>query len=76
MVVIHCPGTLSNNAQYKQEVHMRMLIDIFKILFTVLFNPLPQDFVDELVLHEQAKHNQRHYGIGDGGRSLRGKYFN
>lgn len=55
---------------------MKILVTMFKILFITLKNPPKQDFVNELYVHEQAKHYQRHFGIGDGGKSLEGKYIN
>lgn len=47
-----------------------------KVIWTAWRNPPNQDFVNELYLHEQAKFYQRHAGIGDGGKSIQGKYIN
>lgn len=51
------------------------MIKLLKVLWIAFRHPPKQDFINELFLHEQAKHMQRHYGIGDGGKSLKGKYF-
>lgn len=52
------------------------MLTLMKILWTALRNPPKQEFVNELYAHEQAKFYQRHAGIGDGGKSIQGKYIN
>lgn len=39
------------------------MITLFKILWVTLRNKPDQQFVNELYLHEQARHYRRHAGI-------------
>jgi hypothetical protein len=55
---------------------MKLLWTAFKALWAVTRHPLDQEFVNELVVHEQSRHYQRHYGIGSGPHGLPpGKYL-
>lgn len=72
VVFNHHPGT-AHNRVLEQEVHMIRLI---KVLLIGLRNKPDQQFVNELYVHEQAKHYQRHAGVGNGPRDLPdGKYL-
>lgn len=55
---------------------MVTIIRMMKVVWTAWRNKPSQEFVNELYAHEQAKFYQRHAGIGDGGKSLQGKYLN
>lgn len=52
------------------------MIKLLKVLWIAFRHPPKQEFRNELYQHEQAKHYQRHFGIGDGGKSIQGKYIN
>lgn len=55
---------------------MKILVMLIKMLWYCLFNPPDQEFQNELYRHEQAKHYQRHAGVGNGPRDLPdGKYL-